>query len=68
MNWWLITSERLMEEIEKSELLSRMFELEDPIDVGETLIIALNRIVEEISPSKVTQMKNKFSLAQSKLN
>ena len=48
-----------MKEIEENEKLMRIFELEDPNSIAETIVEEMNIILEELAPSKVIQLNNR---------
>ena len=58
-NHALINSDVLTEKISEKERHQRIFELEDPDKKAETMICKMNRIVEEIAPSKLFQTRGK---------
>ena len=56
-NWKMITSERLMEKIKDNEELNAVFKYRDPDKIAETMVLELNNILEEVSPSRVVEKK-----------
>ena len=56
-NHQLINSDIITEKIGENERLQRIFEEEDPDIIAETIIAEMNRIIEDIAPSKLVQIK-----------
>ena len=54
----LITTDSLTYHITNNQRLQTIFELEDPEVIAATIIAEINRIIEDIAPSKVVQMKD----------
>ena len=56
----MINSEILMEQIGLNSRLQNIFASSDPDYIAETLIAEMNRILEDVSPSKVVQCKKSY--------
>ena len=59
-NHKLLNSDVLMEHIARNERLQRIFEETDPDFIAETLIAEMNRILEDISPSRLIQCRRNY--------
>ena len=55
----------MMHQIEANKILNGIFSLEDPDEATKVLVAELNKIIEDIGPSKIVQVKNCFRSPQS---
>ena len=55
-----LNSENLMSKIEESDVLEKIFQKTDPDEIAEYIVLELNRIIEELAPSRIVQVKHNF--------
>ena len=65
-NFSLLNSDILTKEIENNAKLQEIFSLEDPDEIANVMVAELNRIVEDIAPSRIIQVTNKSQPWQNK--
>ena len=57
-NWKLVNSTILMNHIESNLNLTEIFSLTDPDEIAKTIILEMNKILEEIAPSRIVQKRS----------